>query len=91
MVVGTHAVGELVGAAENAGALQETLRSLASWVKMVEGFGHAQVLLLPLPLTSGTALRECALVSVRSVQGTERLAEAGQLRVRVQDLSLIHI
>ena len=85
VVVGTHAVGELVGAAENAGALQETLRGMASWVKMVEGFGRAQELLLPLPQISGTALRECALVSVRPVQGTERLAEAGQLRVRVQD------
>ena len=85
VLVGTHAVGELVGAAENVGELVEALRSHPSWVRMAEDLSSIRELLLPVPVAGGgersRALRECVLACVTSERAEEVLGEAAELRV----------
>ena len=88
VLVGTHAVGELVGAAENVGELAEALRSYPTWVRMAADLSSIKEMLLPVPIAAGErsrALRECVLARVTSVRAGEALGEAAELRVRVQD------
>ena len=85
VLVGARAVGALVGAVGSVGELLEKLRASPTWVRMAQDLPDVQEMLMPVPVTAGKSLRECVLVSVRSVRQGERLGEAGQLRVCVHD------
>ena len=85
VLVGTHAVGERVGAVGNAAEVLEAVQSYPTWVRMSQNLADVEELLLPVPVTSGKSLRDCVLVSVRSEREGELLGAAAELRVCVHD------